>query len=622
MRFLCPVVFLCVCQFASSQPASPYTQTVTQNGTTVRLSVEHVDPAKTASDPLQEFENVVVRFQFADTATNSPVSGGSPAAWIDRRLDGHKTTSEQCTGKVKRFAEGSTFSRTELDLTSFFVAIMNNDATLTVVDPRFGYGDTRLLAMVSLDSPGEDWALTGDGKFLFVSEPGANKVVAVDTAAWKVIGNAGSIPGAGRVALQPDEAYVWVAYESGVAVLSARDLKTVARIPTGGGYHHMTFSADSSFAFVTNPADGTVSVIDVRKLAKIKDVQVGSKPAWIAFSDLAKAVYVANEGDGDVVVIDAVEHKILARINAAPGLGQIRFAPGGRFALVVNPGNDRIYVVDASSNRIVQQGKLDKGPNQIAFTNKQAHIRHRSSDVVLMIALESLGAPGTEISVADFSGGRHFPGEMSRSTPADGIVQASGENGVLVANPGDKAVYFYMEGMAAPMGNFSNYGHEPRAVLSVDRNLRERSPGVYETTTKLPAAGSYDLALLFDRPRIVSCFDLAVAADPALARTKPPKLKIEPRVAPSAKVNEPERIAFRITFADTGQPDTEAKDVLILVAGPAWQRRQVASHAGDGVYYADFKVPVSGAYTVLLSAASRGLAYAQYATLIVTGRPN
>jgi YVTN family beta-propeller protein len=563
-----------------------------------------------------------VRVKVTDAASGSPIPGGSPAMWLDHKPEGAKTTAEQCAGKIKRFAEGSTFSRTEMDLTSFYVVLMNNDATLTVVDPRFGYGDTRLLALVALDGPGEDWAAMADGKRLFVSVPSANQVVAIETGAWKVAGKA-VVPGAARVSLQPDEAYLWVSYgakdaDSGVVVLNARDLKPVARIATGRGYHHLAFSADSSFAFVTNPGSGTVSAIDVRKLAKVRDIEVGLQPTWIAYSNLAKAVYVANEGDGKVTAIDAVSHTVLARMNAAPGLGQIRFVPGGRHALVVNPANDRVYVIDAASNRVVQDGKLDKGPDRIAFTNKQAHIRHRGSDVVLMIALDGIGAEGAEISAADFPAGRHAPGDMSLATPADGIVQASGENGVLVANPRDKSVYFYMEGMAAPMGNFSNYGREPRAVLSIDRNLRERAPGVYETTAKLPAAGSYDLALLLDRPRMVACFDVTVTPDPASTVKNLPKMKLEPRIG-TVVAGQSARIAFRLTGAETGQPDTSAPDVVILVAGPAWQRRAVATHSGDGVYSVDFVVPEPGLYNVFVAAPSRGLAYAPYATLRVAG---
>ena len=608
-------------------PAEPYSRTVTQNGTSVTVKVKHLDSQKTAADPLREFENVTVQVQFADAVSRSPLTGGSPAAWIDQRPGADRTTPAQCVGKVKRFAEGSTFSHTQLDLTSYFVVTMNNDATLTVVDPRFGYGDTRLLALVPLDGVGEDWAATTDGNRLFVSEPSANEVAAIDTASWKPIGAAKSVPNAARIALQPDEAYVWAAYsgekeDSGVSVLSTHDLRVAARIRTGQGYHHVTFTEDSSFAFVTNPQDGTVSVIDIRKLSKVADIQVGTGPKWITYSSLAKAAYVANEGDGSVVAIDGSQHSIRARINAAPGLGQIRFAPAGRFALVVNPSTDMIYVIDAASNRIVQQAKLDKGPDQIAFTNKTAHIRQRGNDAVLMIPLASLGQANTPLAPGDFSGGKHPPGEISRPTPADGIVQASGENGVLVANAGDKSVYLYMEGAAAPMGTLSNYGREPRAVLSLDRNLRERSPGSYETSTTLPAAGSYDLALFFNQPRIVSCFELEIASDPTLGRPKLPKLKVEQRLAASTLVGEAAHVAFRLTFADTGRPDTDAKDVVILVAGAEWQHREIAPHRGDGVYSVDFRVPRRGIYDVFLSAQSQGLIPARYGRLSVGNAPN
>ncbi len=344
--------------------------------------------------------------------------------------------------------------------------------------------------------------------------------------------------------------------------------------------------------------------MDVRKLAKVSDVTVGAKPGWIAYSALANAAYVANEGDGTIMIIDGKTHRVRATMTATPGLGQIRFAPGGRFALAVNPQDDEVYVVDSSSDRIVQKGKLDKGPDEISFTNKQAHIRHRGTDAVLMIALESLGRADAELSVADFSGGRHSPGEMSLSSPADSIVQASGENAVLVANPGDRAVYFYMEGAAAPMGNFSDYGHEPRAVLSIDRNLRERAPGIYETNATLPSEGAYDLALFLDRPRIVSCFDLPIAADPKLAKLKKPKLHIEPRVASTAGINQPVRLAFRLTEVASGQPLPDAQDVVVLMMGPAWQHRDVARYRGDGVYSVDFSVPTPGMYSVLLNSSS------------------
>jgi hypothetical protein len=85
---------------------------------------------------------------------------------------------------------------------------------------------------------------------------------------------------------------------------------------------------------------------------------------------------------------------------------------------------------------------------------------------------------------------------------------------MLVANVADKQIYYYTEGMAAPMGNFENYKREPRAVLVADRSMREVKTGTYETVTRLPRDGAYDVAFLLDSPRIMHCFEAKVAENP------------------------------------------------------------------------------------------------------------
>jgi len=86
---------------------------------------------------------------------------------------------------------------------------------------------------------------------------------------------------------------------------------------------------------------------------------------------------------------------------------------------------------------------------------------------------------------AEFPAGQHPLDQFSLASFADTIVRAPGEDAVLVANPADKAIYYYKEGMAAPMGYFPNYGKEPRAVAVIDRTLRQIETGVYETITRI-----------------------------------------------------------------------------------------------------------------------------------------
>ena len=123
----------------------------------------------------------------------------------------------------------------------------------------------------------------------------------------------------------------------------------------------------------------------------------------------------------------------------------------------------------------MQSGPVESGPDQLAFSDKLAYMRHRGSPNVLMIPLDAVGEEGKQIPLVDFPGGQNPPGRMSRPCWATSMIQAPGASAMLVSNAVDQAVYYYKEGMAAPMGTFKTYSCEPLAVMVVDRSLRERT---------------------------------------------------------------------------------------------------------------------------------------------------
>ncbi len=438
-----------------------------------------------------------------DAVTGARLGGLYPAAWMDRLPQGMDRALDgpnACGDKLAGFIGGSLLAVPELDLNVYYVLALNDDATISVVDPLFGFGGSKLLDMIFLESPGEDWAVSADGNRLYVSMPAAGKVAVVDLTTWKVLQNVETRRDPRRVALQGDGHFLWVTHQtseegeelSGVTIVDTTTLETVAHVATGRGRHALAFSHDDLFAFVTNSTDGTVSIIDARALKKSADVETGIEPVSIAYSSVARAAYVSHRG-GNVAVVDAKRRKLVASVEAEPGLGEIRFTPDERLALVVNPDEDLLHVIDSATHRIVQTGDMMNEPDQVAFTDELAYVRHRGSDQVLMIPLLELGREGSPVPVVEFPGGQHPPGRMTRPTPAAGIVQAPGATAVLVSNPGDQAIYYYKEGMAAPMGHFRNYGREPRAVQVVDRSLRETRAGVYETTAQLRRPGEWRL---------------------------------------------------------------------------------------------------------------------------------
>ena len=598
---------------AKPEPAS---QKVVQEGIALELTVQ---PVNGKPGPVVEGQDARVSFKITDTLTGNPLTGLYPGAWMDRT---HRSEAPaDCKKKVEAFIGGSILSRPALDLNVYYVLALNEDATVSVVDPLFGFGSSKLLTMVFLRSPGEDWALSQDGERLFVSMPDSNRVAVVDTASWKVLTEIETGPHPRRLGLQPDGQYLWAAGDSGVTVMDARELRKVAEIATGAGDHDLVFSDDSRFAFVTNEKGGTVSVLDVVKLAKLRDVPVGAKPVSLAWSTQAKAAYVSSAGAGTIAAVNGESPKALAVIAAGPGLGRIRFAPGGRLAFVVQPSENVVHIVDAASNRLVQTADVEADPDQVTFSDELAYVRHRGSETVLMIPLKTVGEPGRPVPVVDFPGGQNPPGRSSKPTPADGIVQAAGATAVLVANAEDKAIYFYKEGMAAPMGHFQNYGKQPRAVLVVDRSLREVRPGVYETTAKMTGAGDYELAVFLDSPKMVQCFPVKLTEDPALAASRKPLLDVRPMIEKTeVGVGEDVAVQFRLSDPVSGEPKTGLSDVRVLtfLSPGIWQQRQWATEVEKGLYQIRFKPPEAGVYFVFLEVASAGITFQKSQYLALT----
>src|SRR6185312_2994031 len=123
--------------------------------------------------------------------------------------------------------------------------------------------------------------------------------------------------------------------------------------------------------------------------------------------------------------------------------------------------------------RIVQTAETEYEPDQVTFSSKIAFVRQKGSAIVLMVPLDMAGHENKPIPLAEFPAGQHALDEISLPSFASTIVSVPGEDAVLVANAGDKSIYYYKEGMAAPMGYFSNYDKEARAVAVIDRTLRQ-----------------------------------------------------------------------------------------------------------------------------------------------------
>ncbi len=562
-----------------------------------------------------------VRFTITEVGTGKPIKGIIPGAWMDigKVLQGQADAEQKsCKEKIGLYLRGAIGIRPMIDLNSYYVLVLNQEPSISVVDPLVSMvGVTSTLGTIPLKSAGVDWVTSVDRSRLYVSMPQAGAVAVVDTAAFKVLKTieAGAAPT--RVALQPDGRYLWVGNdgkdesESGVTIIDVDKLEAVESIATGAGHHEIAFSDDSRYAFVSNRDGGTVSVIDVPSLKKVKDLATGPMPIALAYSPLAQALYVADGKAGTIAAVHGRRFEVVTRISAKPGLGPMRFTPDGRLALVVNPAEDTVTVIDAADNTLVHTIAVRGQPYQITLSRAFAYVRVLDSERVSMINLTSLGR-GKQPIVQSFQAGAVAP-KLAEDLPlADSIASTTNEAAVFVVNPADNTTYFYMEGMNAPASNYKVYGARARAVTVVERSLQEVQPGVYAAKVKIPAPGKYDVAFLLETPEILHCFAVEAKPDP-LIKSDLAALDIE-YPASQRTVQAGGSVPLRFTLRDpaTGKPRLGLADVRVLFFRvPGRGRTEVfAREVGDGVYQAMLPIVKPGAYYIHVAVPSAQLGYA------------
>jgi len=596
-----------------------------RDGLEINLSVTPVDDAEA---PLMQGKDAVVAFRITDEATGEPVPGLFPGAWMDlaKTWGSDQESSVTCKDRAGLYLQGQGF-KPMVDMNSYFMLVLNRDPSILVFDPLVNVsGKTMLYAQINLKQPGADWTKSQDERWLFVSMPRANQVAVVDTNVFKVKTNVEAGVHPVRVAVQPDGKYLWVGNdskepsESGVTVIDADTLEIAAQIPTGAGHHEIAFSDDSRTTFVSNRESGTVSVIDVQSLKKRHDIESGPKPISLAFSPLSKALYVTDGRTGMVSVIDPQKQAPSAEIKAMPGIGPLRFDQSGRWGFVVNTAQDHVYVIDASTNRIAQEIAVGTQPYQVGFSRSFAYVRSLGTERVSMINLQEL-EKGRKPPIVTFPAGDKAPEQAPELNLADVLVEAPGEAAVLVTSPADATVYYYMEGMNAPMGAFRNYGHRPLAVSVVDRALREEEPGVYATNVPLTSAGTYEIALIMDSPQILHCFEVAARPNPAIKLDTRP-LAIEYLVEnKKVQAGETYTLRFQLTDPATGRLQSGLKDIRVLFyRAPGQFRTEVEAHeVRDGLYEAKLPIKYRGAWYIYVSSPSLEVPYGELPFLTVLG---
>ena len=186
---------------------------------------------------------------------------------------------------------------------------------------------------------------------------------------------------------------------------------------------------------------------------------------------------------------------------------------------------------------------------------------------------------------------------------------------LLISNPADDKIYYYVEGSQSPTGGYQGHTLVPRAVTVVDRSLKERSAGVYTAGIRIPKSGDFSVAFFLNDPKIVHCFKFTAKPNPELSNSLAafrPELTFLTEELP--KAGEP--FALRVSFADaeTGQPIDGVNDLygMARVLAGNWNQRVIAADLGNGVYEFQFTFPRAGAYNLFFTVPSLNIGFERF----------
>lgn len=573
-------------------------------------------------------------FSFTDKRNGKKLPQLHPKVWLTLRRSEQVSAETSCEAKIKGFLSGQLANRADVDLNGYLVITLNQDNTVAFIDPQVAWSSGKLQGIVQLPSQGMDWALTKDGKRLYVTMPAVSAVAVIDTVEHALVTTlstgAGSKPG--RIVLSPDEQTVWVGldHSNQVAVIDRSDSPKVNWIETGMGLHQLAFTPEGKLALITNTDANTVSIVDARGQKKLSDLNVGTTPLKAVWLSKAERFYVPPVNDSMLSIIDPYQQKIEATINVSRGSVEAAADPDGRYLWLVNQVEKKAYVIDAATNTTVAFVNLVDDPDQIAFTADYAYFRGIGSEKFVLVNRKQLAQLATEpekqnfglieLSATKIQAGEKPPSALPEAVNVAGMLApVPDNNGVLVASAPSKTLYYYVEGMMVPMGTVDNYKRSPRALMILNRSLRETESGVFEAPVEISKTGNYDVAVLIDQPRITHCLTTNLEGGSLGGKVKQnEQAKVKPELLPLRThpvANTKALLRFKLLDITSGKSISGIQDARLLAFEPPglWQKREWLQEVENGIYRATVIFPHPGNFNLLVEANSKGLVFVDQA---------
>ena len=225
----------------------------------------------------------------------------------------------------------------------------------------------KIVQVLHAGSDPEQFALSRDGKKLFVANEDAATMSVVDVASGAVVER---VP-VGRepegVAVTPDGRWVLISNESddSVSIIDTGTLKIVKSVQVGKRPRDIAFTPDGHAAYVSGEFDASVYRMAIPQGAPVERVvqlRKEARPMAVVLDAASGRLYVSTGRGGTVAVIDSATQKLLAEVQVGTRPWGIALSQDGRWLYSANGPSDDVSVVDTQTLRAVRRIPVGRSP--------------------------------------------------------------------------------------------------------------------------------------------------------------------------------------------------------------------------------------------------------------------
>jgi len=244
----------------------------------------------------------------------------------------------------------------------------------------------KVLQVLHAGSDPEQFALSRDGKRLFVANEDSATLSVVDVATGAVVQRVSVGREPEGVAVTPDGRWVLVTNESdnSVSIIDTGTLKIVKSVQVGKRPRDVAFTPDGRAGYVSGEFDASVyrmSVPDGAPVERVLELRKEARPMGILLDAKRGRLYVSTGRGGTVAVIDSASHKLVAEVPVGTRPWGIALSQDGRWLYAANGPSNDVSVIDTSTLQVVRHIRVGSSPWGVAVgPEPPATGRERSSE--------------------------------------------------------------------------------------------------------------------------------------------------------------------------------------------------------------------------------------------------